>query len=235
MDTSSKVDTPDEGKMDDPTPEEVPATYSPTLKTLGTSSDVPPIHVAHLQEEANKAFGDWLAVKSSVDAHHWKLVSEFSITLHQNESKTKESIKEAKALCTHSIREAETTCAHPIKEAEAHCSTAIREVEAWGASQASSIQQSQGKGIQCLEEEAIEEESKSQLNFLLACQAHLEACPIKSCNMLLASYQVLLGHTLMSHLFSISQGASLSQQGLIPGASCPSAHTAPGPSPRPKQ
>ena len=79
---------------------------------------------------------------------------------------TEESIKEAKACCAPSIREAETTCAHSIKEAEAHCSTANREAEAQGASQASSIQQSHAKGIQHLEEEAIEEESKGQLNFL---------------------------------------------------------------------
>ena len=38
----------------------------------------------------------------------------------------------------------------------------------------------------------------------------------------------------MSHLFNIPQEASPSQQGSIPGASSPSAPTAPGPSPRPK-
>ena len=177
--------------------------------------------------------GDWLAIKSSIDVHQWKLVSEFGMTLPQNESKTEESIKEAKALCTCSIREAEANCAHSIKEEKAHCSTAIREAEAWGASQASSIQQSHAKGIQHLEE-AIEEKSKGQLNFLSTCQATLEASPLKSCGMLLASYQVLLGHTPMSHLFSIPQVASPSQQGSAPGASSPSAHTAPRPSPRPK-
>ena len=107
-------------------------------------------------------------------------------------------------------------------------------VEAQGASQASSIQQSHAKGIQHLEEEAIEEESKGQLNFLSICQAALEASPLESCGMLLASYQVLLGYTPMSHLFSIPQGVSPSQQGLTPRASSPSAHTAPRPSPRPK-
>ena len=100
-----------------------------------------------------------------------------------------------------------------IKEAEACCSTAIREAAAQGASQASSIQQSHAKGIQHLEEEAIEEESKGKLNFLSTCQATLEASPLKSCGMLLTSYQVLLGHTLMSHLFSNSQEASPTQQG----------------------
>ena len=217
VDTSSQLGAPDEGQMDNPTPEEVPATYSPTLETPGPSSDVPPIDIAHLWEEANKALGDWLAVKSSVDACCWKLVSEFSMTLCQNESKTEEYIREAKALCACSIREAETTCAHSIKEAEACCSTAIREVEAWGASQASSIQQSHAKGIQCLDKEAIEEESKGQLNFLSTCKAALEASPLQTCGVLLASYQVLLGHTPMSHLFSIPQGASPSQQGLTLG------------------
>ena len=77
--------------------------------------------------------------------------------------------RKPKALYTCSIREAETTCAHSIKEAEAHCSTAIREAEALGAFQASSIQQSHAKGIQHLEEEAIEEETRGQLNFLSAC------------------------------------------------------------------
>ena len=153
VDTSSKVGTPDEGKMDNPTPEEVLATYSPTLETPGLSGDIPLIDIVHLWEEANKALGVWLVVKSSVDTCHQKLVSKFGMALCQNESKTKKSIKEAKALCSHSIREAETTCAHSIKEAEAHCSTAIKEVEALGASQASSIQQSYTKGIQHLEEE----------------------------------------------------------------------------------
>ena len=77
-------------------------------------------------EEANKALGDWLAIKPSIEAHQQKLVSEFGMSLCQNESKTQESIKEAKALCAHSIREAETNCAHSIREVEAHCSTAIR-------------------------------------------------------------------------------------------------------------
>ena len=146
VDTSSQVGTQDDGKMDDPTPEDVRATYSPTIKTQGPSSNVPPLDIAHLWEEANKALGDWLAIKSSIDAHQWKLVSKLGMTLCQNKSKTEESTKEAKSLCVHSIREAEANCAHSIKEAEAHCSTAIKEAEAWGASQASSIQQSHPKG-----------------------------------------------------------------------------------------
>ena len=49
----------------------------------------------------------------------------------------------------------------------------IREAEAQGASQAGSLQQLHAKSIQHLEEQAIEEESKGQLNFLSACQTTL--------------------------------------------------------------
>ena len=81
VDTSSQVVTLDEGDLDDPTPEEVPATYSSTIKTPGPIRNAPPLDIAHLCEGANKALGDWLAIISSIDAHQWKLVSEFSITL----------------------------------------------------------------------------------------------------------------------------------------------------------
>ena len=66
--TSSQVGAPDDAEMDELTPEEVHATYSPTIKTPGPSSNIPPIDIAHLWEEANKALWNWLAIKSSIDA-----------------------------------------------------------------------------------------------------------------------------------------------------------------------
>ena len=92
--------------------------------------------------------------------------------------KTTESLKEAKAVCALAIKEAETNCVHAIH------ATTIREAESQGASQADSIQQSYAKDIQHLEDEAIEEESKGQLNFLSACQAALRAGPPESCGVL---------------------------------------------------
>ena len=68
VDTSSQVGILDKGKFDDPTLEEVPATYSPTIETPGPSCNIPPLDIALLLEEANKALGDWLAVKPSTDA-----------------------------------------------------------------------------------------------------------------------------------------------------------------------
>ena len=138
------MSTPDDTEVGDASPEEITPASSPTAKTSGPSSGNPLPDAAHLWEEANKALGELLVIKSSIDAHWQKLVWELSMALHQNDSKTVESIKEAKAICAHSVQEAET-----------HCSTAIREAEARGASQAGSLQQLHTKTVQHLEEETI--------------------------------------------------------------------------------
>ena len=71
---------------------------------------------------------------------------------------------------------------------------------------------SHAKSIQCLEEQAIDKENKSQLDFLSACQASLRASPVELCSLLVASYHILMGQALMSHPFSLSQEASSSKQ-----------------------
>ena len=112
-----------------------------------------------------------------------------------------ESIREAKAICTHAtqeakvlcsttIKEVKATCACSIQEAENLCSRAIREVEAGEVSQADLLQWSHAKSIQCLEKQAIEEESKGQLDFLSACQTTLWASPVELCSALVASSHV---------------------------------------------
>ena len=131
---------------------------SPNTKTPGPNSGTPPADSGHLWEEANKALGGLVATKSSIDVCQQKLVWELDMGLHQNDSKTTESIKEAKAICTHSTQEAETLC-----------SMAVRDAEAQGASQADSLHQSHAKSIQHLEEQAIKEDIKSELNLLFAC------------------------------------------------------------------
>ena len=142
-----------------------------------------------------------------------------------------ESIKEAKAIYDTAIKEAKATCAHSIQEAETLCSMAIRGTEVPGVSQAGSLQQSHAKSILCLEEQAIEKENKSQLDFLSICQTALQASPAELHSTLVASYQVLMGQVLMSLLFSPSQGASSSEQVPAPMALSP---PAPESLPRPK-
>ena len=141
------------------------------------------------------------------------------MALHEDDSEATESIKEAK-----------TICAHFIQEAEDCCSVATREAEAQRASQVISIQQSHHKTIQHHEEESIEEERKSQLNFLFICQATLWASPPEFYSALLASYHILLGHAPTSHLISIPQGAPPFPPGPAPGLlplPCQSIHLGP--------
>ena len=89
-----------------------------------------PTDTGHLQEEANKALGELLAMKSSIDAHWQKLVWELSIAPHQNDSKTTESIKEAKAICTLSTQGAVTLCSTTVKAAKAICTHSTQEAKA---------------------------------------------------------------------------------------------------------
>ena len=156
------------------------------------------------------------------------------MSIYQNKSETTKSIKEAKAICNTPFREAKTTCAcsiqeaktccsmaikeakatcaHSIQEAKTLCSMSIRDAEAHGATQDGTLQKSHAKSILHLEEQAIEEESKSQLNFLSTCQTALQASPMELCSMLVASYQVLMGQMQTSLPFNPSQGASSSEQ-----------------------
>ena len=165
------------------------------------------------------------------------------MSLCQKDSETTESIKEAKAisapftqeamtLYSTTIKEAKATCTCSIQEAKTLCSKTIRDAEAWGASQADSLHQTHAKSIQHLEEQAIQEESKSQLDFLFACQAAIQASPLELHGMLVASYHVLMGQAPMSHPFSLPQGSSSTEQVSAPVAPSP---LVPGWSPRPKQ
>ena len=64
VDTSSQVSVPDDTEMDDPTLEEIHASPSPPVKTLGPSGNAPSLDVTQLQEEANKALGHLLVTRS---------------------------------------------------------------------------------------------------------------------------------------------------------------------------
>ena len=108
VDTPSQVSTPDDAEMEDASLEEIPTASSSTAKTPGPSSGAPPSDAAHLWKEPNKTLGELLATTSSIDAHQQKLVWELDMALCQNNSETTESIKEAKAVCTHSTKEGET-------------------------------------------------------------------------------------------------------------------------------
>ena len=62
--------------------------------------------------------------------------------------------------------------------------------------------------IKCLEEQVIQEEGKSQIDLLSACQAALNASRGELRGALVVSYHILMEQALTSHPFSLSQGAS---------------------------
>ena len=105
VDTSSQVSIPDDSDMDDPTLEEIHASPSPPVETLGPKGEAPSLDVTQLQGEANKALGHLLATRSSIHALQRKQVSDFGMALCQNESEITEAIKEVMALCAHTIRD----------------------------------------------------------------------------------------------------------------------------------
>ena len=183
------MSTPDDIEMAEASLEEVPTTISPIAETPGSRSGTPHTDASHLWEKANEALEELLATKSSINACRQKVVWELGMELRQNDSKTMESIKEARAIYTHASLDAEALCPETIKEAKATC-TPIWEAKALcsqpsgmaetqEASQADSLQQRHVKTIQHLEEQAIQEEGKSQIDFLSVCQSALQASPVE--------------------------------------------------------
>ena len=104
---------------------------------LGTVSGTLSDEVLQIQEEMNRAMGQLLTTRVSIDAHCRKQVSDTETAFHQNEAQTTKAIKDAKAHCTTMIQNAEATCTAAIMEAEATC-----------AEHAHALQQSHGECMQ---------------------------------------------------------------------------------------
>ena len=115
VDTSSQVSTLDDVEMAEASLEGVPTTISPIAVATRSRSITPPTDVAELWENANKALEELLATKSSIDAHRQRAIWELGMELHQNESETAVSIKEARAVCSHVTLEAEALCLTTVK------------------------------------------------------------------------------------------------------------------------
>ena len=75
-------------------------------------------------------------------------------------------ILEAKTASSMPVKKAKTTRGHRVQEATTTCTKAIKEVEAQKALQAELLQREHGNIMWDLEEQVIQEESRSQANFL---------------------------------------------------------------------
>ena len=130
VDTSSQVSTLDDVKMGEASLEGVPTTISPIAMTTRSRSITPPADATELWENANKALEELLATKSSIDAHRQRAIWELGMELHRNESKTAESIKEARAICSHVTLDTEALCFTTAKEAKVTYVQTIKEAKA---------------------------------------------------------------------------------------------------------
>ena len=128
--TSSWVSTLDDVEMVEASLEGVPTTISPMAMTTRSRSITPPADAAELWENANKALEELLTTKSSIDALRQRAIWELGMELHQNKSETAESIKEARAICSHVTLDAEALCFSTVKEAKVTCIQTIKEAKA---------------------------------------------------------------------------------------------------------
>ena len=86
--------------------------------------------MAELQEKANKALEELLTIKSSIDAHWQRAIWELGMELCQNRSETAESIKEARAICSHIAMDTEALCSSTVMKAKVTCIQTIKEAKA---------------------------------------------------------------------------------------------------------
>ena len=71
------------------------------------------------------------------------------------------AILEAKTTCSMAVKKAKTTRGHMVQEAKATCSKVISKVKAQRVLQAESLQREHGSSMQDLQEQVIQEESRS--------------------------------------------------------------------------
>ena len=189
-DTSSQASI-DEGEA---SLEDMPTNISPIAVISGSNSTSTSMDLAELQTNANKALDDLLNTKGSTDAKRQRAVWDLGVMLCQNESQVATTVKEGRTICSQmaldiqtacsqsifeartgylvEVKEAKTTRSHLHQEAEATCSQIICEAKAQKISQAEKLHKEHSKYMQDLEE-AIEEESKSCNDFLVAYQVVL--------------------------------------------------------------
>ena len=104
-------------------------------------------------------------------------------------------ILEAKTTCSMVVKKAKTTRGCMVQEAKATCSKAISKVEAHRVLQTELLQREHGSIMWDLERQVIREESRSQADFLSACQVVLYNSPLELKSTLVTSYHILLGQT----------------------------------------
>ena len=195
--------------------EDLPTNISPTAAVYSSRSVSPPVDPSELHTNANRAIISLLHTKRSIDIKRQRAAWELGVMLCQNESQEATSVAEAKVICLQVILDAQTACSqlileaktdflaavkeaktirgHLVQEANAACSKAICKIRAWKISQAVMLHKEHGRYMQCLEEQAFREESRSHNNILSTCQVALCHSPQPFKGALATLYHIPLG------------------------------------------
>ena len=211
VDTSSQANM-EEGEA---SLESNPVNVSPIAAMYSSCSGSPTVDLTELQMDANLAVNHMLSVKRSMDLKRQQMIWELGVLLCCNEAKEAASNEKAKvvyswevldtkvdyakavleAKCNYrvAVQEAKTIRGNWLQESEIAYSKALGKNVAMRSSQSVTLHREHVRLMQELEEQAIREESKSQHDFLLTCQAILHHAwqPLKE--NLTTSYHVLLG------------------------------------------
>ena len=199
--------------------EDIPTSISPIAAISGSNSTSTSMDLAELWANTNKALNDLMNTNGSIDTRRQRAVWDLGVMLHQNESQVATTVTEARTICSQKaleartgylvvVKEAKTTRSHLLQEAEATCSKVICEAKAQKISQATKLHKKHGKYMWDLEEQAVEEESKSHNDFLTACQAILYSSPPLLKSPLATLYHLLLRQTPLSHPLILPQRTS---------------------------
>ena len=121
VDTSSQASTEVAGAS----LEGIPTRISTIAAASRAGSVTPPLDAMELWMDANKALKDPLTIKVSIHTCRWRAIWELGTELCQNEYQAAESIKEAKAICSHATLNAQTPCSQLTLDAKTNCSWVI--------------------------------------------------------------------------------------------------------------
>ena len=192
-----------------------PMNVSPTMVAYSSHSESPAVDLTELQMDANLAVDHILSIKRSTDLKRQQIIWELGLQLCQSETDEAAANDRAKILHLQGILDTKVDCAKAVLEAKNSYRVAVQEAKTvWGnqfqemevvyskalgenavvrSSQSATIHWEHAKLMQELEEQALKEESRSQHDFLSACQASLLHALQSLKENLTTSYHVLLG------------------------------------------
>ena len=190
------------------------------MAAYSSHSGSPTVDLTELQMDTNLATDHMLSVKRSTDLKRQQITWKLGLQLCQNEANEAAANERAKILHLWEILDAKVDCTKVVLEAKNSYRAALQEAKmvqgnqfqemevtyskafsenvAMRSSRSATLHQEHIKLMQELEEQAIREESKSQHDFLSACQAILCHSPQSLKETLTTSYHILLGWSLLS-------------------------------------